>query len=154
MIHQKHSSVLPGNSRDLFCTSSYPTFFCVVHSFVPVSVSAIHWYICLATQWALLELMCWFSKLMPHVQTHMLYICLLIRSWYSGKYIGGAQYLVPGITFFSPPFPFNIDEVFGVLLALSSGLWNLVVPVLWYHMHLWWVLMLFLRSYAHNSMRI
>lgn len=36
---------------------------------------------------------------------------------------------VPGIKLFSPPFPFNIDEVFGVLLALLSGLWNLV-PVL------------------------
>lgn len=37
---------------------------------------------------------------------------------------------MPEVKLFSPLFPFITDKAFGVLLALLSGLWNLVLPVL------------------------
>lgn len=43
---------------------------------------------------------------------------------------------VSGVKLFLPFFPYIIDKAFGVLLGTFLGMWNLVLSVVLYHMHL------------------
>lgn len=155
MIHQKHSSVLPGNSRPvlhflrsriLLCCAFICTSFCLCYSLIHLPGNSVG-----TVRTDLLI----FKAHAPCSNPYVIYLSphkiMILRKIYRWSTVSLCQ----GLNYFHLRFPLTLMKCLECywLYCQGYGILCLFFDIICTHGECW-ALMLFLRGYAHNFMRI